>query len=88
MCVQRWKAITIVQTLAFVFGWLCLLLVTVDFVISVRIYRRRRSAFAKGINPDEVDEVMSFAESEDGTQGTGVWVTVTHHRDAQGVTRL
>ncbi len=54
----------------------------------MRIYGRRRSAFAKGISPDEVDEVMSFAESEEGTQETGVWVTVTHHQDGQGTTHL
>jgi len=80
MCTHQWKTVTIIQTLAFAFGWLCLLLVVVDFVISVRIYKRRRYAREAGINPDEDD---SDSESIQGlttnrTQEVGGrWVTIT-----------
>lgn len=80
-CAQRWKTITIIQTIAFAFGWLCLLLVTIDFILAVRIYQRRKAARAAGKNPD--DDTASVSESVQGLTANrteevgGRWVTVT-----------
>jgi len=83
-CAQRWKSITIVQTIAFAFGLACIILVTIDFILAVRIYKRRKAVRLVGKNPDELDDAASsIAESVQGLttnraeQAGGRWVNIT-----------
>lgn len=78
-CAQRWKTVTVIQTIAFAFGWLCLFLVTVDFILAVRIYNRRKAARAAGRNPDEESETESVQGlTMNRTEEVGGrWISVT-----------